>query len=68
MTDRPMYIVHTKPWARGLEFSVEGVGETQTHEEYPEDTPDVMVRDMIALMKEVPADSFDLTFIPADPA
>jgi hypothetical protein len=67
MTDRPLYVVHTQPWEHGLELSVDGVGVTQTHNWYPSETPEVMVRDLISLTKIVPADSFDLVFIPPVP-
>lgn len=59
-----VYSVSTKPWRWGLELHIHGVGVTQTHKDYPEDTPELMVRDYISLILNVPYDSFGVYFVP----
>jgi len=57
---RERYVVATWPWEQGLVVYIHGVGTTQTHVDYPEDSAESMARDYIACVKEVPQDSFDL--------
>lgn len=64
MDEVKVYSVATKPWEHGLELHIHGVGVTQTHVNYPEDTPELMVRDYISLILNVPYDSFGVYFVP----
>lgn len=55
------YTARARRWARGWELHIDGVGVTQSHglrdAEY-------MVRDYIALLRDVPADSFGVEIVP----
>jgi hypothetical protein len=55
------YRVKAKRWARGWELHIDGEGVTQSHSL---GDAEGMVRDYIALMHEVPADSFDVEIVP----
>jgi hypothetical protein len=59
-----VYSVATQPWEHGLVLHIHGVGSTQTHVNYPEDTPEKMARQYVSLMLDVPEDSFGLYFVP----
>lgn len=59
-------IVISEPWEHGLVLHVDGVGVTQTHNAYPNDTAETMVRDMVSDMLEVPESSFDVVIIPLE--
>lgn len=62
MSERQQYHVTMEPWKHGQVLCVEGVGRTQTHDDYPADTAEKMVRDLVSIVLEVPADSFDVVF------
>jgi hypothetical protein len=59
MSDRLIYRVTCERWERGLVLHIDGVGVTQTHEDYP-DTAEDMARSYISLMLDVPENSFDV--------
>lgn len=58
---RVSYVVHTKPWDKGLEIHIyedgKFFGMTQTHEGYPDDTVEVMARGYIISAKRLPSDA-----------
>lgn len=49
------YTVHAKPWERGWELHIDGVGVTQSH---TLDDAEPMARDYIALALDIPRYSF----------
>jgi hypothetical protein len=55
------YRVEARRWARGWELHIEGEGVTQSHSL---NDAEGMVRDYIALMHNVPPDSFDVEITP----
>jgi hypothetical protein len=55
------YRVRAKRWARGWELHIEGVGVTQSHSLRD---AEMMVRDYIALDREIPSDSFEVVITP----
>jgi hypothetical protein len=55
------YKVRAKRWVRGWELHIDGVGVTQSHGLRD---AEMMVRDYIALDKEIPVDSFDVVITP----
>jgi hypothetical protein len=65
MSDRLIYGVTCERWERGLILHVDGVGVTQTHEDYP-DTAEDVARSYISLMLDVPEDSFDVAITPPE--
>lgn len=62
MSERKQYHVKTVSWERGLILSVGDIGVTQTHVDYPEQTPEILARDLVAIVLSVPEGSFDLVF------
>ena len=59
MSDRLIYRVTCERWERGLVLHIDGVGVTQTHEDYL-DTAEDMARSYISLALDVDPDSFDV--------
>lgn len=55
------YTVHAKRWAHGWELHIDGVGVTQSRSL---GDAEAMVRDYIALDREVPPDSFAVNIVP----
>ena len=56
-----VYRVTAKRWARGWELHIDGEGVTQSRSLGDAES---MVRDYIALLREVPVDSFDVEIAP----
>lgn len=57
------YIVRAHTWGHGYVLDIEGVGATQTYDEYPEDTPEIMVRDYLVCTGLDDAMTADITII-----
>ncbi|MGW6257607.1 hypothetical protein [Streptomyces sp. NPDC055085] len=55
---RPTYEVYAKPWDRGWELHIDNVGVTQCRT-IPEEA-ELMIRDYVATVLNVPVDSFDI--------
>lgn len=60
VTKAKTYKVTAKRWARGWELHIDGVGVTQSH---TLTGAEEMVRDYIALDKNVPSDSFNVEIV-----
>lgn len=59
------YRVTCEPWEHGLVLHIDGVGVTQTHDDYP-DTVEDMARSYIALTLDVEPDSFEIAITGAE--
>ncbi len=55
------YTVRAKRWEHGWELHIDGVGVTQSH---GLSDAEHMVRDYVAMLHDVPVDSFDVSIVP----
>ncbi|WP_242906503.1 hypothetical protein [Actinomadura terrae] len=58
---RTVYTVHARRWEHGWDLEIESVGATQSHSLKD---AEMMARDYIGLVLDVPADSFDVELVP----